>query len=178
MAKKPPSAIASSDKLLKQILSELKASKAEISKLTKANAKTERQVHRLKNKLDKVKFCNCSKKKTKSSRKTKNEETAKVNIIGSEQPTLKNILASPLGGKADDLKWIAGVGPKLEETLNDLGIYHFEQISNWSKDEIDWVDNYLKFSGRIERDNWIEQAKALAKGGWDEYVKVFGKEPR
>ena len=91
---------------------------------------------------------------------------------------LANVLNEPRGGMPDDLKWISGVGPKLEETLNGLGVFHFEQIAAWTQREIDWVDDYLKFSGRIERDNWIEQAKALAKGGWDEYVKVFGKEPR
>ena len=73
---------------------------------------------------------------------------------------------------------ISGVGPKLELTLNELGIYHFDQIADWSDAEITWVDEYLNFPGRIVWDNWIEQAQALAKGGRDEYVKVFGKEPR
>jgi NADH-quinone oxidoreductase subunit E len=40
------------------------------------------------------------------------------------------------------------------------------------------VDGYLKFKGRIERDDWVKQAKALAKGGEAEYIKVFGKKPR
>jgi len=44
--------------------------------------------------------------------------------------------------------------------------------------ERDWVDGYLSFKGRIERDDWVRQAKALAKGGVDEYVRVFGKKPR
>jgi NADH-quinone oxidoreductase subunit E len=78
----------------------------------------------------------------------------------------------------DDLKLIAGVGPKIERTLNDLGVFTFEQISNWKKAEREWVDGYLKFHGRIERDDWIKQAKALAKGGAAEYIKVFGKKPR
>jgi NADH-quinone oxidoreductase subunit E len=78
----------------------------------------------------------------------------------------------------DDLKLISGVGPKIEKTLNDLGIFTYSQISAWKKAEREWVDSYLKFSGRIERDDWVKQAKALAKGGRDEYVRVFGKEPR
>ena len=78
----------------------------------------------------------------------------------------------------DDLKLISGVGPKLEGVLNGLGIYTFAQVSKWKKKEIDWVDGYLKFKGRIERDDWLKQAKALAKGGVEEYVKVFGKKPR
>mgnify|MGYP001423300544 CR=1 FL=1 len=78
----------------------------------------------------------------------------------------------------DDLKMISGVGPKIEGILNELGIYTFAQIAGWKKAERDWVDSYLKFSGRIERDDWVKQAKALAKGGEAEYIKVFGKKPR
>lgn len=87
-------------------------------------------------------------------------------------------LDAPKHGKSDDLKLISGVGPKLEIVLNDLGIYHFDQVASWTKTEIDWVDDYLKFSGRIERDGWVAQAKALASGGVEEYIRVFGKEPR
>ena len=78
----------------------------------------------------------------------------------------------------DDLKLISGVGPVLEGKLNDLGIYTYKQVASWKKAERDWVDGYLSFKGRIERDDWVKQAKALAKGGRDEYVRVFGKEPR
>ena len=80
--------------------------------------------------------------------------------------------------KSDDLKLISGVGPKLEGVLNGLGIYKFEQISKWKKAEREWVDGYLKFKGRIDRDDWVKQAKALAKGGEEEYIRVFGKKPR
>ena len=65
--------------------------------------------------------------------------------------------------KPDDLKLISGVGPKLEGTLNGLGIYKFEQIAQWKKAERDWVDEHLKFKGRIERDGWVKQAKSLMK---------------
>ncbi|MER2534673.1 MAG: NADH-ubiquinone dehydrogenase [Rhizobiaceae bacterium] len=66
--------------------------------------------------------------------------------------------------KVDDLKAIAGVGPKLETVLNGLGIWTYRQIAGWSAGEIAWLDDYLSFSGRIERDDWIGQAKALSKG--------------
>ena len=62
----------------------------------------------------------------------------------------------------DDLKKIKGIGPKLEDTLNGLGIYHFDQIAKWKRAEIDWVDNYLSFKGRIDRDDWISQSKKLS----------------
>jgi NADH-quinone oxidoreductase subunit E len=78
----------------------------------------------------------------------------------------------------DDLSMISGVGPKIEGILHSLGIYKWEQIAGWKKAERDWVDGYLKFKGRIERDDWVKQAKALAKGGAAEYEKVFGKKPR
>ncbi|MEP4187974.1 MAG: NADH dehydrogenase subunit E, partial [Anderseniella sp.] len=86
-------------------------------------------------------------------------------------------LAKPKG-KADDLKLISGVGPKLEQTLNKLGFWHFAQIGKWTKKDIAIVDDELSFKGRIERDDWVKQAKALAKGGEAEYIKVFGKKPR
>ncbi|WP_375569470.1 hypothetical protein ABWH92_14345 [Ahrensia marina] len=72
-------------------------------------------------------------------------------------------LDAPNAGKADDLKRISGVGPKMESVLNDLGIYHFDQVAAWTKKEIAWVENYLRFKGRIERDGWIAQAKTFAK---------------
>ena len=80
--------------------------------------------------------------------------------------------------KPDDLKLISGIGPKIESTLNGLGIYKYEQIANWRKAERQWIAGRLPFPRRIEREDWVKQAKALAKGGAEEYVKVFGKKPR
>jgi len=80
--------------------------------------------------------------------------------------------------EADDLKMISGIGPKIEKILHDLGIYTFAQIAAWGPEEIKWVDQRLKFKGRIIREDWVAQADALATGGRDEYVRRFGKEPR
>ena len=77
----------------------------------------------------------------------------------------------------DDLKLISGVGPKIEGVLHTLGIFTFAQVASWKKAEREWVDGYLSFHGRIERDDWVKQAKALAKGGVAEYIHVFGKKP-
>lgn len=75
-------------------------------------------------------------------------------------------------GKPDDLKAIKGVGPKLEQLCNSLGFWHFDQIANWTADEVAWVDANLKgFKGRVSRDNWVEQAKILASGGETEFSK-------
>lgn len=62
----------------------------------------------------------------------------------------------------DDLKAITGVGPKLEKVLNDLGIWTYAQIAAWTPAEVAWLDDYLGFKGRVERDGWLEQAAALA----------------
>ncbi len=64
-------------------------------------------------------------------------------------------------GPADDLKKVSGVGPVIEQKLNDLGIYHYWQIAAFSKDDIKEVDDGLNFKGRIERDDWLTQAKSL-----------------
>jgi NADH-quinone oxidoreductase subunit E len=64
--------------------------------------------------------------------------------------------------KPDDLKLISGVGPKLEQVLNGLGVWTFAQIAGWTPQEIAWVDDYLAFAGRIGRDEWLKQARALA----------------
>ncbi len=78
----------------------------------------------------------------------------------------------------DDLKLISGVGPKIEGILHSLGIYTYAQVAAWQQAEREWVDGYLNFKGRIERDDWVKQAEALARGGVDEYMRVFGREPR
>ena len=73
-------------------------------------------------------------------------------------------LPAPRGGAPDDLRMIAGVGPKIESTLNSLGIYHFDQIAAWTPAQISWIDQYLSFRGRVTREDWIDQARALARG--------------
>lgn len=73
-------------------------------------------------------------------------------------------LKGPRSGKADELQLIHGVGPKMEKMLHGLGYYHFDQIANWTADEMVWVDNNLEgFKGRATRDKWQPQARMLAK---------------
>ncbi len=62
----------------------------------------------------------------------------------------------------DDLKRISGVGPFIEKKLNSIGIYTFDQVSRFTKKDIDDVTELIQFfPGRIERDNWTEQASKL-----------------
>jgi NADH-quinone oxidoreductase subunit E len=79
--------------------------------------------------------------------------------VEADRPAL---LDAPRAGGADDLKRIRGVGPALEALLHELGVYHFDQIAAWSDREVAWVDHHLEgFNGRIVRDEWVAQAKAI-----------------
>lgn len=73
-------------------------------------------------------------------------------------------LDAPRDGRKDNLKQIKGIGPKIEGQLNELGIFHIDQVAAWDKKTIQWVDGYLSFKGRIDREKWVPQAKELAKG--------------
>lgn len=84
-------------------------------------------------------------------------------VSGGEGRKLK-YLDAPEGEK-EDLKLISGVGPVLEDKLNELGIYHFWQIAKFEQKDIDLVNDAMAFPGRIERDEWIAQAQNLANGG-------------
>ncbi|MCU0829349.1 MAG: NADH-quinone oxidoreductase subunit E [Tabrizicola sp.] len=76
------------------------------------------------------------------------------------------VLKKARGGKADDLKLILGIGPKLEALCHRLGFFHFDQIAAWTPAEVAWVDENLEgFKGRVTRDKWVVQAKILASGG-------------
>ncbi|MFV0369944.1 MAG: hypothetical protein ACK5KM_15955, partial [Hyphomicrobiaceae bacterium] len=79
-----------------------------------------------------------------------------------------------LGGQSDmvdDLKRIRGVGVLIEKKLNSLGITAYEQIANWTADDIAHVSEVLDFRGRIERENWVEQARILSAGGQTEFSR-------
>jgi predicted flap endonuclease-1-like 5' DNA nuclease len=80
-------------------------------------------------------------------------------------------LAAPHRGGADDLKLIKGVGRQNEGRLHGLGIWHFEQIAAWSSGNVEWVGGYLAFPGRIEREDWVGQARILAAGGETEFAE-------
>ncbi len=84
-------------------------------------------------------------------------------------------LAAPRGGKADDLKRIRGIGKQNEGRLHGLGIWHFDQVASWTAQESLWVGSYLAFPGRIEREEWINQAKVLATGKETEFSKRVAK---
>ncbi|MGB3418712.1 MAG: ATP-binding cassette domain-containing protein [Mesorhizobium sp.] len=76
---------------------------------------------------------------------------------------ISNRLAAPRGGRSDDLLAIKGIGPVNLKKLNEHGIFHFDQIAAWKKADIEAAEAYLAFDGRIAREDWIGQAKALDK---------------
>ena len=102
-------------------------------------------------------------------------EGAATKVTEEQQP---ETLKEARGGLADDLKLLKGVGPKLEQTLNELGFFHFDQIAAWGEAEVAWVDSRLTFKGRIERDGWIAQAIKLAAGDETDFAKAAKKDGR
>jgi branched-chain amino acid transport system ATP-binding protein len=75
---------------------------------------------------------------------------------------VSNALAAPHGGTPDKLTMIKGIGPVNEKKLHEHGIFHFEQIAAWTQADIEAAEAYLEFDGRIAREDWVGQAKALA----------------
>ncbi len=125
------------------------------------------------------KAANASEKPKKKASKAANPAKAKVEatVPSADEGTKPVTLTEARDGAADDLKLIKGVGPKLEALLHKLGFYHFEQVAAWTKEEVQWVDQNLEgFKGRVSRDNWVEQAKALSGGGETEFSQRAKKD--
>lgn len=80
-------------------------------------------------------------------------------------------IARARGGKPDNLTLIDGVGNALEKKLFALGIFHFDQVAKWSKDNQAWIGNELGFPGRPERENWVKESKILGAGGTTDHAK-------
>ena len=70
-------------------------------------------------------------------------------------------LPHPRPGGRDNLKQINGLGPLDESTLNNMGIYHFDQIATWDQKEVLWLENHAFAVGRIGREAWQDQAREL-----------------
>lgn len=73
--------------------------------------------------------------------------------------------------KKDNLKKISGVGPAIEKKLHKMGVTRYRQIAKWKAADISRADDALNFKGRIKRENWVRQAKILARGGETEFSK-------
>ncbi len=69
----------------------------------------------------------------------------------------------PANAPADDLTKIKGLGPKAAAALNHEGVSRFDQVAAWKKADVERFDTLINGRGRIVRDEWVKQAKALAK---------------
>ncbi|WP_213683765.1 50S ribosomal protein L21 [Roseicyclus sp.] len=89
----------------------------------------------------------------------------KVAVAAAAKPAApKAAKAAVAAAGGDDLKKLSGVGPALEKKLHEAGVTSFAQIAAWGDDDIAAFDEKLNFKGRIEREGWVDQAKALIAG--------------
>ena len=96
-------------------------------------------------------------------------------LVGEPAADAVRSTAARAGGAPDDLKRIRGIGVLIEKKLNSLGITGYDQIANWTGADIDRMSQLLDFRGRIERENWVEQARILASGGQTEFSRRVDK---
>jgi predicted flap endonuclease-1-like 5' DNA nuclease len=76
-----------------------------------------------------------------------------------------NLLVEPAFGQPDDLEQIGGVGPMLEALLNEIGVFYYWQIAEWTAEDVAWVEaKLMHFRGRILRDDWVGRTRILAAG--------------
>ncbi len=80
-------------------------------------------------------------------------------------------LAAPRRGKPDNLTLINGIGNAIEKKLNSLGVFHFDQIASWSAADATKFSNEVGFPGRVQRENWIGEARTFAAGGTTEHAR-------
>lgn len=99
-------------------------------------------------------------------------KTAAVKTAAPKKPAaVKPAAAKPAAAKPavvakpDDLKLIKGIGPVNDAKLRAHGVTTFKQMAAWKKADIVEAERYLEFDGRIAREDWVGQAKNLAKGG-------------
>ncbi len=100
--------------------------------------------------------------------KTRPAEMPMPDAVAADYVRAPKLFEAPRDGEPDDLKQLRGVGPKLEEQLNRIGVWHLDQIASWTEAEAEWIDGHLEgFKGRVMRDDWIGQARELMADGAD-----------
>ena len=104
------------------------------------------------------------KKAKKKADKPKAEAKPAVEAPAEPAPT-ETAKAEPAATTKDDLTRISGVGPVIVGKLEAMGITSFQQVAEFTAEDIERIDGELNFKGRITRDDWVEQAKAFLKEG-------------
>jgi predicted flap endonuclease-1-like 5' DNA nuclease len=83
-------------------------------------------------------------------------------------------LTSPRGGMADDLTRVVGDDDSTVSGLKSIGVYHYDQIANWSEEQSNWVNNHMKFDRRVGREQWVKKARLLSDRKEAEFQRLFG----
>ncbi|MGA2407206.1 MAG: hypothetical protein ABSF81_10715 [Bacteroidales bacterium] len=92
------------------------------------------------------------------------KDEALVNIAQRKHLLDYKSFGTATAAEKDDLKMISGIGPFIEERLHALDIYTFRQISKFTPQDIETINDAIEyFSGRIERDEWVAQALELVR---------------
>ena len=98
----------------------------------------------------------------------RSQSASGVDLGASENPTAESLPAKGVfkgieaaRGEADDLKRITGISEKIEQRLNDAGVFHFWQIADSDETALGLLDKQLRLKGQIGKDDWNGQAKKL-----------------
>jgi predicted flap endonuclease-1-like 5' DNA nuclease len=140
---------------------------ARVRELEAAEASSRERIARLEQELSEARGAG---NRQGSSERTATGPAAEPESAGAVLPPAEPVRGTPPPslpspeGEPDDLKKISGIGPSIEKTLHELGIYHFRQIAQFTPDNVAWIDQRLRFRGRIQREDWIGQARRLAAG--------------
>jgi predicted flap endonuclease-1-like 5' DNA nuclease len=151
----------------------IEALESTVEKLKKDNFSLEKKSKDKANEIDKLKSLN-TKAENETSRITLKNAKNEQKISDQEEALLqiakrKHLLDYNSFGKAtieekDDLQMISGIGPFIEERLHAIDIYSFKQISKFTIKDIEKINVVIEyFAGRIERDEWVAQAKELVQ---------------
>ena len=122
---------------------------------------------------EKAKKAKKAKAKAEKIEKAKAEKAPKAKA--EKAPKAKAAKLAPTSSIPDNLELIKGLGPKVNNLLNGLGVTSFAQVANWTDADVADIDAKLgAFAGRITRDNWIDQAQLLAAGDISGFEQKYG----
>jgi small subunit ribosomal protein S2 len=98
----------------------------------------------------------------------RSQTSAGVDVGASESPPAEALPAAFRGieaprGEPDDLKRITVITPKLEQRLNDAGVFHFWQIADLDAEQTTALDRLIKLKGQIAKEDWTGQAKKIVE---------------
>jgi large subunit ribosomal protein L21 len=114
--------------------------------------------------LTKVKILEVLGKGQKASKKASKKAAPKAEAKAAASKGGKFELLKAPKGEGDDISLLSGVGPALEKKLHEYGIFHFWQVAGMKADDIAKMDTELKLGGRVEREEWLDQAQELMDG--------------